>query len=46
MKDPSPKEKYKKIREIGRGAYGKIYQIEDLADNKIYAVKKMDIDVS
>lgn len=39
-----PKKRYKKKRVIGRGGYGKIYEIEDLLNNRTYALKKMLID--
>ena len=38
--------KYKKLKLIGKGAYGKIYLIELLRDHKRYALKKMKITVS
>lgn len=38
--------KYKKLKLIGKGAYGKIYLIELFKDHKRYALKKMKIRVS
>jgi len=38
--------KYKKVKMIGRGGYGKIYLIELLKDHKRYALKKMSIRVN
>ena len=37
--------RYKKLKMIGRGAYGKIYLIELLKDHKHYALKRMKIQV-
>lgn len=37
--------KYKKIKLIGRGGYGKIYLVELFKDHKRYALKKMSIRV-
>lgn len=37
---------YKEIKEVGSGAYGKIFLIEDLEDSNYYALKKLKIDVS
>ena len=38
--------RYKKLKEIGEGGYGKIILIEDLIDHQTYALKKMKVDVS
>ena len=36
---------YKEIKQIGSGAYGQIFLIEDLEDTNYYALKKLKIDV-
>lgn len=37
---------YKEIRQIGSGAYGEIFLVEDLVDSNHYALKKSLIDVT
>lgn len=44
--NPKDKKRYREIKEIGKGAYGMIYLVENLKDHKEYALKKMLINVS
>ena len=37
--------RYKKIKDVGEGGYGKILLIEDYKDHQTYALKKMKVDV-
>lgn len=34
---------YKKIKIIGQGAYGKVYQVQERESKTIYAMKKIDL---
>ena len=43
--NPRDLRRYREIQEIGQGAYGKIYLVENLKDHKEYALKKMLINV-
>lgn len=31
------------LKEVGRGSYGTVYKVQSLLDNKIYALKKIDM---
>jgi serine/threonine protein kinase len=35
-------EKYSIVKEIGQGAYGSVYEVYRIEDNKKFAVKKME----
>ena len=41
MEDLENKYHFKKIKKIGRGAFGSVYKIQDKNDNKVYALKKI-----
>ena len=34
---------YKLIRELGRGGFGRVYQVLSVSDNKVYAIKEIPI---
>lgn len=34
---------YKKIKIIGQGAYGKVYQVQERESKTLYAMKKIDL---
>ena len=36
------KNKYKIIKELGHGAFGKVYEVEDITDNQHYAIKRLN----
>ena len=41
MEDLENKYHFKKIKKIGRGAFGSVYKIQDKNDNKVYALKEI-----